>query len=360
MNERESSVAISETEPQASLGEAASALAGQTPSPTFFDGDDKPRTEVVEGLVREGQLIAFAGPYGMGKSPILADWTVHIIHGIPWCGRQVSRRPVVQFDFETPKATYRRNIKNIAGHLGVAVPTVPDLLDAYLEHDDPTAPATKKLLTAIASPDVKARIDLVNEALSKKPNAFVIVDPLELMFQVDTRDKARVMRLYERLRLMLAKYPCAAIAMTFNLRKRDTRAAKGNLLLNPRDWLEEICGSLDILNRCDVRLGLDSHGDESRVLNGIRRGESLHPLIVRPIEIATETYAGFELCPPEAKSLFTPTQFTHWAKIPDSFRFDEVADKIVPRATLSRIIERARLAGLVEQNHGLWEKRRQG
>jgi hypothetical protein len=40
-------------------------------SPDFFEGDDTPRAEIVEGLIREGQLVAFAGPYGMGKSPIL-------------------------------------------------------------------------------------------------------------------------------------------------------------------------------------------------------------------------------------------------------------------------------------------------
>src|SRR3974377_1042888 len=61
----------------------------------FFDGDDTPRPEIVEGLIREGQLVAFAGPYGMGKSPILTDLTVHIIQGKAWCGRNVSQRPVI-------------------------------------------------------------------------------------------------------------------------------------------------------------------------------------------------------------------------------------------------------------------------
>jgi RecA-family ATPase len=226
----------------------------------FFGRDDRPRPEIVEGLIREGQLVAFAGPYGMGKSPILTDLTVHVIRGITWCGRQVSKRPVITFDFETPASTYRSNVKNIAKRLGVDVPSVPGDLNIYLEHDHPEASATRKLLAAIASPDMEARIRLIADALREKPDAFVIIDPLELMFRVDTRDKTKVLRLYESLRLMLAKYPCAAIAMTFNLRKQDKRASKSNLLLNPRDWLEEVCGTLDILNRCDVRLGVDSHG----------------------------------------------------------------------------------------------------
>lgn len=135
---------------------------------------------------------------------------------------------------------------------------------------------------------------------------------------------------------------------------------KSDLLTNPRAWLEEVCGTLDILNRSDVRLGLDSHDGETRVLNGIRRGEVMHPLIVRPVEIAPGDYAGFELCPPDTRALFTSTQRDYWEKLPDSFRFDDVADKIVPRSTLWKLLERARLAGLAESKDGLWEKRTAG
>lgn len=321
----------------------------------FFAGDDRPRPEIVEGLIREGQLVTFAGPYGMGKSPTLTDLAIHVIHGFAWCGRQVSERPVITFDFETPAATYRRNVKNIAKRIGVAVPNVPGELDVYLEHDSPNQPATKKLLAAIAG-DMDARLAMIGDALSAKPNALVTIDPLELMFRVDTLKKAEVLRLYEKLRLLLAKYPQAAVAATFNLRKRDKKNGKDDLLLNPRGWLEEVCGSLDILNRSDVRLGMDSHGDESRVLNGIRRGEEMHPLIVRPVEIAPGEYAGFELCQPDTQTLFTPTQRCYWEKLPGAFRFDEVADKIVPRTSLWKLLERAKQAGLADVKDGQWAK----
>jgi RecA-family ATPase len=188
--------------------------------PSFFDGDDKPRPEIVEGLIREGQLVTFAGPYGMGKSPVLTDLTVHVIRGIAWCGRKVSQRPVITFDFETPATTYRRNVKNIAKRMGVAVPSVPDELDLYLEHDNPNAPSTKNLLAAIAG-DMQSRIALIEDALCRKPNALVLVDPLELMFRVDTLKKSDVLRLYEKLRQLLSKFPQAAIVMTFNLRKEN-------------------------------------------------------------------------------------------------------------------------------------------
>jgi hypothetical protein len=328
-------------------------------SPGFFDGDDQPRPEIVEGIIREGQLGAFAGAYGMAKSPIATDLTLHVIRGMRWCGRHVSqRRPVIAFDFETPAATYRGNIKSAAKHLGVEVPIVPDELDVYLEHDNSNAPATKKLLAAIAG-KTDSRMVLIDEALTNKPNALVIVDPLELMFRVDTLKKIEILRLYEGLRKLLAKYPHAAIIMTFNLRKKDKRAWQSSLLLDPRGWLEEVCGSLDILNRSDVRLGVDVQDGGNRVLNGIRRGEDMHPLIIRSVELSPETYAGFELCPPDAETtslLFSPKQREYWDKLPKEFRFEEVADSLVPRSTLHRILKRAKSAGLVESDDALWTK----
>lgn len=330
----------------------------EAPAPSFFDGDDQPRPEIVEGLIREGQLVAFAGPYGMGKSPSLTDIAMHVIFGIPWCERLVSQRPVILFDFETPVATFRRNVKLIANRLGVALPQVPDHLDVYLEHGDPDAPQTKRLLAAIAG-NTDTRLELIGDSLSKKENALVLIDPLELMFRVNTVKKEELLRLYGMLRRRLTGYPHAATVMTFNLRKRDRKNGREDLLINPRGWLEEVCGTLDILNRSDVRLGMDFHGEDARVINGIRRGEEMHPLLVRPVEIEPGQYAGFDLHPADAHTVervLTTKQRIYWEKLPKEFRFEEVADHIVPRATLDRLLKRAKSVGLVEQKNAIWLK----
>jgi hypothetical protein len=221
----------------------------------------------------------------MCKSPLLTDLSVRVIRNQVWCGRQVSQRPVIAFDFETPATTYRRNVKNAAKRLGVSVPNVPDELDVYLEHDDPKAPATRKLFAALEGV-IQSSIALIERALSGKPNALVLIDPLELMFRVDTLKKSPVLRLYEELRRLLAKYPHAAIIMTFNLRKKDKRAWQSSLLLDPRGWLEDVCGTLDILNRSDVRLGVDAaaHDEDVRVISGIRRGEEMQPMLIRSVD----------------------------------------------------------------------------
>ncbi len=133
------------------------------------------------------------------------------------------------------------------------------------------------------------------------------------------------------------------------------------LVTDPREWLEEVCGTLDILNRSDVRLGMDFHDSDEivRVVNGVRRGEDMHPLLIRPVTY-NDALAGFELCPPNdlgLKDVFTPKQLEYWDKLPAKFRFEEVADKTIPRASLKRLLDRAKSVGIVEQDNGAWQKR---
>ena len=114
-----------------------------------------------------------------------------------------------------------------------------------------------------------------------------------------------------------------------------------------------------VLRHMRRRMQVTAFAEDARVINGIRRGEDMHPLIIQPVEIAPDVYAGFELCPPDrttASFLFTPKQRDYWDKLPREFRFDEVADSLVPRTTLDRILKRAKSGGLVEHVDGLWRK----
>lgn len=333
-----------------------------TRAATFFERNTEPRAEIIEGLIREQQLVAFAGPFGVGKSPVLADIVMHVLSGRSWCGRAVEQRPVIHFDLETPAPVYKANLRNIAARLGVDRPRVPDALEVYLEHDRTDEENTGKLLAALEQPKKEPRLDLIEASLRRKPNALVIIDPLELLFGIDTGKKQHVLWLYAALRRLLSKYAEAAMGITFNLRKWTKKDSKRpSLLTDPREWMEEVCGSLDILNRSDVRLGMDIHDEDVRVINGIRRGEEMHPLLIRPISAGGEDLAGFELCPPDEVNLnaaLSPKQRDYWTVLPESFRFDEVAGRLVPRASLSRLLERARSLGIIERASGAWQKKR--
>jgi hypothetical protein len=327
---------------------------------TFFERNTEQRREIIGGLIREQQLVAFAGPFGIGKSPTLADIVMHVLSGSPWCGRAVEHRPVIHFDLETPGPVYKANLRNIAGRLRVPLPRVPEELDIYLEHDKADEQSTSKLLATLGQP-LSARLDLIKEVLTAKPNALVIIDPLELLFRIDTGKKQHILLLYAELRRLLSEYPQAAMLITFNLRKWTKKDSKRpDLLVEPREWMEEVCGTLDILNRSDVRLGMDIHDEEVRVINGIRRGEEMHPLLIRPVIVEGENLAGFELCPPDGvnlKTALTSKQFEYWSKLPSEFRFDEVADHVVPRASLKRLLDRAKSLGIIDHANGTWKKR---
>ncbi len=333
------------------------ALTGEEPQLGFFGRNIEPKEEIMEGLFREGQLIVVAGRFGVGKSPLVSDLIMHTLSGRRWCGRAVRQRPVISFDFENSGPVYRQNILNICGRLNTPSPKVPDQLEVYLEQDSPEETGTKDLLDVLKESSEK-RLAFIRDALERKPNALVIIDPLEMLFRIDTLKKSDVLGLYTEMRFLLSDFPQAAILMTFNLRKKDRRAAAPDLMSNPRDWLEEVCGSLDILNRSDVRLGMDFHKDDIRVINGIRRGEEMAPILIRPVG-DPENRAGFELSPADELDLmsaFTPKQREYWKKLPDRYRFEEMADKVVPKATLSRLNNFAKSLGILDKQDGYWVK----
>jgi hypothetical protein len=326
----------------------------------FFRRNNEQRPEIISGLIREAQLAVLAGTYGVGKSPLLSNIMICLINGIPWCGREVQQRQVIVFDFESAGPIFKRNLTNVARRYRVPLPTVPDELEAYVEHDAASAPATAKLLDLIKEKNLDKRIDFLAEALGRKPDALVMIDPLELLFRIDTRDKVHVLWLYSRLRYLLASFPKSAILFTLNLRKKDRRSTNvPDLLVDPRGWLEDVSGSLDILNRCDVRLGVDFNSEDVRVLNGVRRGEDMHPLLIRPVGDLPDGLAGFESCLPTDLTLrfaLTTTQRAYWDKLPQEFRFEEIADRAVPRATLYRLLKKAQSLNIIEERTGVWRK----
>jgi hypothetical protein len=222
------------------------------------------------------------------------------------------------------------------------------------------APPTSKLLAALAEERIGKRLALLQEALTGKPNALVTIDPPEVLFRIDTGKKVMILELYRQLRMLLSGFPNAAVLLSFNMRKKDRRSQSSpNLLSDPRDWLEDVCGTLDIMNRSDVRLGMDFYGDDVRVVNGVRRGEEMHPLLIRPVG-DPDGLGGFELCPPNQLSLLsslTPSQADYWRKLPAEFRFEQVADRIVPRSSLFRLLTRAKSLGLVEETDVVWRKK---
>jgi hypothetical protein len=324
----------------------------------FFDRNIEERPEIVGGLIREGDIAILAGNFGEGKSPLIANLTVHLLNGLEWCGRQVAKRPVVIFDFESPETDFRIAIRRIALRLEVRVPQVPRELQVFLQNAR-DEPETERLWKVMAEGE-ESKLALIESTLKDKPNAVVFIDPLAMYFQINWTKQIEVVRIYHRLRLLLHKYSRAAIVSTFNLRKQDRKNRRADLLSDPRSWLEEVSGSLDILNRSDVRLGIETHNDDVRVINGIVRGREMHPLLIHPVCNREGQLTGFEQVTPSSLDLLralTETQKQHWDKLPTQFRFEQVADNPVPRTSLHRLIPRLQQLGVLKHgDDGIYRK----
>ncbi len=225
---------------------------------SYFEEEVPRRPEIVSGLFREGQIITFAGPFNVGKTPLLTDLAVHIAAGIPWCGHEVVQRPIVHFDFESADPDFRRNYRNIANRLGVSL-RVPDDIVPYVLGGEFKEPRTKALLDI---KDSAGMFKLIVGALTRQPTALMLFDPIEMAFPLDVMKKPSVLRLYRSFRELLTRFPRSAVINTHNLRKTNRQTGpQPDLMLYPHDWLQEVAGSLDVINRSDIRLGVSRHSD---------------------------------------------------------------------------------------------------
>jgi hypothetical protein len=323
----------------------------------FFNQAEECSPEVVQGLFREGQVIVLGGLYGAGKSPLLTDLIPHIIYGLPWCGLHVSKRPVIYFDFENTGQTFRENIRQTCHRLNVPPPNAPQDLEPYILHDSANQNGTKELLEIISKP-YKQRIGFLRSKFTLKQNALLVLDPVEMFFPDASGKKEQVLTVIKDFRFLLKDFCHADILSTYNLRKKDRTIRRPSLFVNPREWLDEVAGSSDIMNRSDVRLGLDFYEEEVRVLNGIRRGESLEPILIEPI-FHGEIRAGFQRVKMDkiaASGLLTSKQKEHWNKLPNTFTFEEGKELGIPAGSLSRLTNRCIGFGLMTHEGNTFHK----
>jgi hypothetical protein len=314
----------------------------------YFSGELELKPYIINGLLRESQLAIFAGPFGVGKSPFLIDLAYRVMKGILFHGREVVRRPICMIDFESAEPTFKRNFMQLAVRFHKGTPAIPLELEPFVEQGDVKGKWATKLRSTITS---RSPISLMRGVLERKPSCLFIIDPLELLFKVDTLKKDAILSVITPLRKLFAEFPRSAAIMVFNLRKKNRTAnSQPDLLANPRDWLEEVCGSLDIVNRSDVRLGMDVYRDDIRVVNGIRRGEPMEPLLLSPVAgMGDEDLAGFEmhlLDNIDRQATLTDKQIKIWSSLPTNFRMKEI-EEMGPRATIYRTIKRLESLGMV-------------
>jgi hypothetical protein len=115
------------------------------------------------------------------------------------------------------------------------------------------------------------------------------------------------------------------------------------------------------MNRSDVRLGMAFYerNPEIRVINGVRRGEDMQPLLIRPVGDLPDRLAGFELVPADSMDLLealTPTQHRYWSALSAEFSFEQAAGNLVPRSSLFRLIQKTTSLGVLRKDESVYRK----
>jgi len=313
-----------------------------------------PSPVVVEGVMREGQLVVLSGDYHVGKTPLVRDLAFHVQNGLPWLGRETYQRDVVVLDFETPHTDFVVSLSRLQERYG-GTGEVPL---AYLLSAKAEDGRVRRLPYVSFKWDDRLRF--IRDCLDRSYDALLIIDPAEHFFRFNRDRSTEIHNLYIRVREVLTEFPKSAIVMVGNHRRRGHRKGRPSLLKDPQGWLEGSAGNLDILNRCDVRLGLDFHDDpDLRVIHGVRRSESASPIIIRTVG-AGEFLAGFEVVPSESVSMLLrlgKSQRRYWELLPTEFHFEEIVTAgIVPRSSLSRLLREVRAMGLLESSEGVHRK----
>lgn len=329
---------------------------------SLFDVEIPHRPEIVQGLFREGQIVTVAGAYNVGKSPLLAQIAVCAVNGIPWCGRQVTPRHVIHVDFESSLPGFVHNYRNTCKAYEIDPPKTPRDIDALVLNGDIKNPATLALHDAIKT--TGATITYLTALLKKNPDSLILLDPAEMLFPALLISKPdHALKIVHIWRSLFSEFPKAAVMGTYNMRKLDPKAPIPDLIEDPHGWLREISGSNNLLSRSDIRIGMARRGrdDDVRLINGIRRGENMYPMLLLPVEVGgdPDVLGGFRRVSAqqgELRKMLGGKLGDYFSKLPSTFKFNDVAGNGVPRSTLSRLLNAAESLGYITKSKGLWAK----
>ena len=249
------------------------------PNPTIRQYRELERSrEVIPGLLREGETGVLVGAPDVGKTRLMADLSVSLVSGLTWCGHKLEARPTAYVDLGQPE-DYLGNLARIAQYHGVAWPRLPEEVEVHFLNLGDLAAKRRRAVF----------LDAVEGVLTRKPNALIVVDSIDGWWQ-----GAKLEDLYIEVRQQLSQDNRQAAAL-FLYNTRPTKGARQfDLAKVPHDWLDAQVPSSYVLNRPDLRLGMDRRGQEV-VLAGFKREVgSVGPIWLRCVGSAPHEWAGFE------------------------------------------------------------------
>jgi hypothetical protein len=262
---------------------------------------------LIEGLLPKQSLSLVIGDSGLGKSPLLYQAATAVAAGIPFLGRNTRRGRVLYLDCENGLAEVESIVWQVAGCLGITPPD--DLLLWNLNDSDERPPLDR----------------LIEEA---KPT-WIIVDPLKAFYHDIEHKTENVTKAYQGLRRLMQTHKCS-ITGIHHIRKPSEHSDDVRPSLEGatfRDWFNQARGARELINGCDMRLGVDLQqraGDDSKLVVrgfGRVRGDTSLIRLIRVLDDDGEPQGFRQLCGVEL--LNNLDQREAYARLPEQFRFKE-------------------------------------
>jgi hypothetical protein len=193
---------------------------------------------IIEGLVPQQAISITVGDSGLGKSPLKYQAGMCVAAGLPFLGRRVHQGRVLYLDHENGLAQIDALARRLAAFLGLA-----------------EAPADFRIWSAN---DSTGPFDLAATCREFKP-AWVIIDPLSMMYPAAERDNSSAAEVFKFLRGLMSEHRCSVSIMHHLRKPKDDPKAKREPLETAEwnTWFHQARGPSVFINNSDVRLGVD-------------------------------------------------------------------------------------------------------
>lgn len=199
---------------------------------------------LIEDLLLKQGISLVVGKSGEGKSPFLYQAMICVAAGIRLFGRAVKQGTVLFMDCENGLAQVERIIWTISEYLGLSEP-----------------PAALRLwnLNDSAEGFGKPGHRLEDFVRAEQP-AWVIIDPLKTIFPGIDEKNTAANDCYKQLRKLGGEVGCAFTGVHHPRKpsnKPDERPPKLESMQDSREWFDQSRGSMELINGCDVRIGVE-------------------------------------------------------------------------------------------------------
>jgi len=285
----------------------------------------------VDRLIKEKSINLLVGNSNLGKTPLAVTLGVAVASGTPFLGLPTQLGRVLYADSEQDSGDFVRLLSQVSKQAGLPAP--PPFFEVW-------SPNWDTANTASAGDALLQRIEKV------EPN-LVIIDPLRTFFteaeQKADAAAAAIAALRDR-----AKRFSTAFIIIHHLRKM---AADGpRLATDPYGWIQNVAGSLAIVNGTDSRLGVELAAEDELTLGGFIRGRgTLSPLrLLREYDEDGSPLGYRRLV---SLDLLSEPHRAALAKLPDEFRFKDIHEALGKSggSASAGFVKTAMAAGLVQK-----------